>query len=578
MFSEPMTPLEQVLVAVYALLQLWLFWVVAVVLGVWLLKWRFERASHYWMDYTTGFLKMRDRMRWQQLQELWKLGPTVKDEGPYAAFAQTIGTTESSGFVDALTVAGSYRPTHTYIVGASGSGKSSLLLNLVLQDFQHGMGVALIDPHGDLVQGLMPHLGKRKDSAVILDLADTEHVLAYNPLQRRAGVSVAEQTGKLLLAFKRIWEDSWGPRMEDILRHSLSLLIEQGYTLAEFPKLLNDSDFRAMLLAETKLGQAHEFFTERYNRWDLRTRIERTESSLNKISAFMADERIGLALSQAKSSFNVREVMDTGGILLVNLAKGHLAGNADLFGALLMADIETAFLSRKPAERKPFALYVDEFQNVATESFSTFLAEARKFGLCLTMAHQTTKQLDDKLVALILGNAQTQIYFRVSREDAERFSKESANIVAEIEAQHETPLLQDEEQIKLTLQELWEVAYHKLSRLPARQAFVMVKGALHQPELIKTLDNPVAVLKFEFDYDGKYRDQEALEARKVKCRAVLEWKIEKFRKAEETSRPDGQGPSPIDPAPTPENGTKKEAPADLGFLDGAAPPTPTHQD
>lgn len=155
--------------------------------------------------------------------------------------------------------------------------------------------------------------------------------------------------------------------------------------------------------------------------------------------------------------------MDTGGVLFVNLAKGRLGGSADLFGALLMADIETSFLTREPGQRRPFALYADEFQNIATESFETVLTEARKFGLCLTMAHQSLKQLDDKLVALILGNAQTQVYFRVSRQDAERLAKESSNMKAQLEAKEDH--LMQEPVSKFSLSEMWEVAFHNLASL-----------------------------------------------------------------------------------------------------------------
>ena len=191
--------------------------------------------------------------------------------------------------------------------------------------------------------------------------------------------------------------------MEDILRHTLALLIEHDYTLSEFERLLTDADFRNLLIDQSEIDQTKEFFQGRYNTWNAKERALFIESSLNKVSAFLADRRIGARMSQPQSSFSIKEVMDTGGILLVNLGKGRLAGNADLFlVSLLMADIEMSFLTRKEHERRPFALYVDEFQNIATESFDSVLAEARKFGLCLTMAHQSLKQLDDKLVALIL--------------------------------------------------------------------------------------------------------------------------------------------------------------------------------
>jgi hypothetical protein len=200
--------------------------------------------------------------------------------------------------------------------------------------------------------------------------------------------------------------------------------------------------------------------------------------------------------------------MDSGGILLVNLAKGRLAGNADLFGSLVMADIEMSFLTRKEDERRPFALYVDEFQNIATESFGTVLAEARKYGLCLTVAHQSLKQLDDKLVSLILGNAQTQIYFRIGRQDAERLAKEAENIAQKLQMKEER-LLQEPEN-KFTLSEMWEIAFHNLARLEFRKAYVMIKGVLEHPELIITMDTPFARAE-QFKYSPKYVSMDALE-------------------------------------------------------------------
>ncbi len=445
---------------------------------------------YYMMDYTTGFLKVRDYVGAAMREDLWRLSEHhPADE--YADFSLTLGLTESSNYSDPFVVPGDYRTTHMYVVGASGSGKSSLLKNLISQDIACKMGLCVIDPHGDLVYDMVAQLGRRSVETVMLDLADTEHVLAYNPLERREGVLVAEQVAKLILAFKRIWADSWGARMEDILRHTLTLLIEQGYTLTEFERVLADADFREMLVENSNIDQTREYFIYRFNTWNSKERAMNIESSLNKVSAFMSDPRIGARLGQAKSGFNIKDIMDTGGILFVNLAKGKMAGNADLFGALLMADIEMSFLNRQPGQRCPFALYVDEFQNIATDSFATVLAEARKFGLCLTMAHQSLKQVDDKLAALILGNAQTQVYFRVGRQDAERLAKESANIVEQLIEQDENEPLMQERERKFSMNELWEAAFHQLARLEPRKAYVMVKGAMEHPELIRTIDNPM---------------------------------------------------------------------------------------
>lgn len=510
---------------------------------------------YHMQDFTTGFNKVRDMVRAAQREDAWRLSEHhPADE--YADYSLTLGLSESSGLAQPFVVPGDYRTTHMYVVGASGSGKSSLLKNLIAQDIAGKMGLCVIDPHGDLVYDMVAQLGKRAGKTVMLDLADTEHMLAYNPLERRSGVLVAEQVAKLLLAFKRIWADSWGARMEDILRHTLTLLVEQGYTLAEFERVLTDADFRDMLVEASNIDQTREYFYGRYNTWNSKERSMYIESSLNKVSAFMADPRIGARLGQVHSGFNIKDIMDTGGILLVNLAKGKLAGSADLFGALLMSDIEMSFLSRQPSQRRPFALYVDEFQNIATESFETVLAEARKFGLCLTMAHQSLKQVDDRLASLILGNAQTQVYFRVGRQDAERLAKESANIIEQLIEQDESEPLMQERERKFSMYELWEAAFHSLARLEPRKAYVMVKGAMEHPELIRTITNPAAK-SVKFPHGEGYAKLEALDsALRERAKAISQAADEYAKQRQAKKRKPDEGSGEGD----------EEVPPELDFL------------
>ena len=507
----------------------------AVAIGIiWGIRASLTGFMYHMEDYTTGFLKVRDLANAANAEALWILQNHTPDE-LYGEYSLAIGDTKSSGFANTLMLPGDFRSTHMYVVGASGAGKSSLLKNFIVQDIASGMGFCVIDPHGDLITDSIPHLNERREQAVLLDLADMEHMLPYNPLQRREGVPIAEQVARLLLAFKRVWEDSWGARMEDILRHTLALLIEHNLTLHQFEQVLVDAGFRDMLLAETSTDTTKDFFFGRYNVWNSKERTMFIESSLNKVSAFLADPRIGARLGQVESGFNVREIMDSGGILLVNLAKGRLGLSADLFGAMLMADIESSFLTRGMDSRRPFALYADEFQNIATESFATVLTEARKFGLCLTMAHQSLKQLDDKLLALILGNCQTQIYFRVARQDAERLAKESSNIVKQLE-QREAGLLQEPVN-KFSLPEMWEVAFHSLARLEQRKAYLMVKGAMEHPELIKTHDNLIAP-KRNFPYNEEYRPHVELKDQQEKRKKNLMDSIDHYLEGVKEGRKD----------------------------------------
>ena len=299
--------------------------------------------------------------------------------------------------------------------------------------------------------------------------------------------------------------------------------------------MLVDVDFQDLLLEASMIEQAADYFRGRYNTWHAKERALYIESSLNKVSAFLADDRIGARLAQPESAFSIKDTMDSGGVLLVNLAKGRLAGNADLFGALLMADIEMSFLLRQP---------VDEFQNVDTESFETVLTEARKFGLCLTMAHQSLKQLDDKLVSLILGNAQTQVYFRVSRQDAERLSKESASIVEQL-YEREDYLIQEPEH-KFTLMEMWEVAFHNLARLEPRKAYVMVKAVMEHPELMRTHENPVE-LPIEYPYSELYCSLGRLVISRGDRRKDIEMRTMDFvSKADSVADDDANQPQDLD--------------------------------
>jgi hypothetical protein len=192
---------------------------------------------------------------------MYDLGQQPIDD-KYLGYNLELGESSDTLTEEIIKIPGSLRGTHMYVVGASGTGKSSLLKNLLIQDVQSGMGLCVIDPHGDLVHDLIPFLGVRKEHTFILDLEDTDHMLAYNPLERRDGVIVSEQVAKLILAFKRIWHDSWGARMEDILRHTLTLLVEQGYTLAEFEKVLVDKNFRDMLVERSRIDTTTGIFLD----------------------------------------------------------------------------------------------------------------------------------------------------------------------------------------------------------------------------------------------------------------------------------------------------------------------------
>lgn len=316
------------------------------------------------------------------------------------------------------------RATHCYVIGASGSGKTKFLEFLVQQDIEKGNGFAVIDPHGDLVEDIKGFLACYReevfDRVVVVDPTDPKFTVGFNPLEKQPGVSVVEQAQELISAFRKIWSDSWGSRMEDLLRNSLIALGEAELTLVELPRFLTSQGFRTGVLQQVSHPIARDYF-ERFDMLTDRARITWIEPVTNKINALLADERVGQLFASPKSTFQIRDVMDSGKILLVKLDKGRLRDSADLLGSLILAKIKMAAFSRSdvpPRMRRPFYLYIDEFQNFATDSFSVMLSESRKYGLSLVMAHQTLAQVSSDLRSLVLGNTGIQVYFRVGHQDA----------------------------------------------------------------------------------------------------------------------------------------------------------------
>jgi hypothetical protein len=327
------------------------------------------------------------------------------------------------------------RATHLYVIGASGSGKTKFLEYLILQDIEKGNGFGVIDPHGDLIEDIkgilsLHYAASDEDIAekvVLIDPTNPEFTVTFNPLEKLPGVSISEQANELIGSFRRIWAEAWGVRMEDLMRNSLIALGEAELTLADLPAFLTNRAFRRNVLIDVNHPLVQDYFT-RFNTMTDRAQITWIEPVMNKINAFLADERIRQMFFSTKSSFNMREVMDKKKMLLVKLDKGKLKDAADLLGSLLMAKIQIAAFSRSDipqSKRVPFYLYIDEFQNFATESFSVILSEARKYGLSLIMAHQTLAQISAELRSLILGNIGMQVCFRVNRQDAQLLAKET---------------------------------------------------------------------------------------------------------------------------------------------------------
>jgi hypothetical protein len=329
------------------------------------------------------------------------------------------------------------RRSHMYIIGKTGMGKSTLLENMIYSDLQKGEGLALIDPHGDLalrVRTLIPQ--ERQADLIYFDPADMHNPLGFNLLESSGREHHHLLASGLVSVFKKIWWDSWGPRTEYILRNTILALLEVPQaTLMDLPKMLNDKEYRAAVLTLTVDEQVKDFWVNEYATYTARFRSEAIAPIQNKVGQFLTNRLIRSIISQKQSSFDIRKLMDTGKILIVNLAKGKIGEDvSSLLGAMLLTRIELAALSRSdmPEERRrDFYVYADEFYNFTTASFANVLAEARKYHLNLILANQYIEQLDDELRAAIFGNVGTLISFRLGAGDAEYVAREFYPVFSE---------------------------------------------------------------------------------------------------------------------------------------------------
>ena len=322
------------------------------------------------------------------------------------------------------------RRGHMYLIGKTGTGKSTLIQNMAAHDIEAGYGLALIDPHGDLAEEILELIPERRIKDVIyFNPADLEYPLAFNPLENVSPDHRFLVASGMISVLKKVWADFWGPRLEHILRHSLLTLLENpGSTLLDLPKLLTDERFREVLLRRVNHPQVREFWFAEFGKYSAWLRSEAISPILNKVGQFLTSIPLRNIVGQRKSTFDFRTIMDEGKVLIVNLAKGRIGeDNCSLLGAMLVTKIQLAALSRADVperNRRAFYLYVDEFHNFLTLSFADILAEARKYGVNLVLAHQYLEQLDDKLRAAVFGNVGTIISFRVGVEDAELLARE----------------------------------------------------------------------------------------------------------------------------------------------------------
>lgn len=357
--------------------------------------------------------------------------PTIDEQTPEAMKSEVslIGFTEFRGNKQIFGLPRADRSRHLYILGQTGVGKSALLELLTIADINSPYGFAIIDPHGDYAVNTLRRIPKERiDDVVYINPADIDYPVAFNPLEVTDLSQKNHITSELINVLQPVFED-WNPRLEYTLRNTiLALLDYPGSTMLDIPKLLTNVAYRDNVVSSIKDLVVGSFWKTEFEQWVLDYGTIAIEPIINKIGSFTSNPIIKNILNHPKSSFNIRQIMDERKILIVNLSRGLVGeDNAALLGSLIVASMKRAAMSRADINdidmRIPFYLYVDEFQNFATDSFKTILSEARKYGLILTVANQYIEQMSPGVQDAIFGNVGSIISFRLSANDAKNMVK-----------------------------------------------------------------------------------------------------------------------------------------------------------
>ena len=326
------------------------------------------------------------------------------------------------------------RRRHIYVVGKTGVGKSTLLENMIIADIRSGKGVGVVDPHGELAEKILDFVPEeRLQDVIYFDPSDMEYPIAFNPMEQVGNEFRHLVASGIMGVFKKIWPDAWSARMEYILNNTLLALLElPDATLLGILRMFAEPEYRKKIVDNLKDPVIKAFWANEFARYSQKLETEALAAIQNKVGQFVSNPLIRNILGQPRSALNMRQIMDTGKIFIVNLSKGKIGeDNSALLGAMIITRLNLAAMSRvdiPEKDRRDFFLYVDEFQNFATDSFANILSEARKYHLSLTLAHQYIGQLmtsdSTKVRDAIFGNVGTIITFRVGAEDGEFLEKE----------------------------------------------------------------------------------------------------------------------------------------------------------
>lgn len=356
------------------------------------------------------------------------IGARVAEGTQDAAPEVLLGETDFRGTSQPFGLLGEDRLRHLWVLGKTGVGKSTLLANLMRADLAAGRGLAVFDPHGPLIDEALQHIPRRRLHQVLhLDPSDEACPVAFNPLRagRRPVPDRALAASELLSVFRTQWSDSWGPRLEHVLRHALLAVLEHPEpTLERIYTLLVDADARASMLRHVRDPSVLRFWNGEFEAYGPRLQAEATAPVLNKLGAFLGNPRIAALVGRVKSRVALGPLMDEQAIVLADLRVGQIGEDASrLLGALLLSSLQLAAQRRRPGAPR-FIVYVDEFQRFAAPSIATTLSESRKYGLGLVLAHQYLVQLSEPLQHAVLGNVGSIAAFRLGALDAERIATE----------------------------------------------------------------------------------------------------------------------------------------------------------
>ncbi|MBN2854037.1 type IV secretion system DNA-binding domain-containing protein [Patescibacteria group bacterium] len=356
--------------------------------------------------------------------ELIKLDNKIMKE--ISVFAQTTFRNQARRFG----IKTDDRRRHMYLIGKTGMGKSTILENMIVGDIRAGFGVAVVDPHGDLAEKIMEYIpSDRIKDVIYFNPSDIDYPIAFNIVEQVEPHLRHLVASGLIGVFQKLWADSWGPRLEYILRNAILAILDfPGSTILGVVRMLSDKNYRKQVVANIKDPVVKAFWEREFSGYADKFASEAVSPIQNKVGQFLSSSLMRNIIGQVKSSIDIREVMDSGKILIMNLSKGRIGeDNSALLGAMMITKIQLAAMSRvdvPESERKDFYLYIDEFQNFSTDSFANILSEARKYRLNLILAHQYIEQLSEKVKPAVFGNVGTMIVFRVGAADAEELVKE----------------------------------------------------------------------------------------------------------------------------------------------------------